>query len=191
MDNVFLGALVNNQTDFPGSPGEVNPYHSFGLLMPELDSAKLSTKGIYIFSPEHQFFNKKLVFDHIKVHGKYVRNSKFVPYPRTVIGDEKIVYNGVYINDVQAGTSYNAEAHTSEDNDGFDLQILYRSNNQVYSYDTSKSIDDPLEILYLSAAAYRQIDGKIFYNTSTDNKIMIARYNNIDAGDLFNSSGTP
>jgi hypothetical protein len=187
IDNVVIGPLINNQTDFGVG---TNPYHSFGLMMPELpEETDLSTKGIYIFSPEHQFLNKKLSFDEITVIGELVRSGKFVPTGRTGVDGD---CNGMYVNDIGAGTTFNSEYNTGEDPDGFDLQVMYRSNSFNYDFIDTVTIANPDETLYLSASGNKEIDGNIFFNASVDNKIMVGRYDGtIDPTDLFYNGSTP
>lgn len=184
VDNVILGPLVNNKT----AEFNVNAYHTFGLLMPEVTAPNLSTKGMWIFSPEHQFLHKKIIFDHIDITGTYHSLYKYMPLGNENNTNGKAC-NGLYVEDVQAGTSFNTEYHSGEDPDGFDLQVLYRANNTTYTYHNDLSVDDPDEILYLSAAGNKIFNGQIFFNASVDNKIIIARYNNLNAGSLFQTAG--
>lgn len=176
VDNVILGPLVNNKEQEDTN----DPYHAFGLLCPDLpNSAHYSDSGIYIFSPEHQFRNKTVNFDHIKINGRLTRSSKYLPIDRPDAPD------GMYINDVQAGTTYNPEVHSSGDEDGFDLQVLYRSSFFNYEYVNNITIGDPLEVFYLSAAGNKQVGSRIFFNAGVDNKIIIARYEKLNTVDLF------
>lgn len=185
VDNVILGPLTNKKT----AEFNANAYHAFGLLMPELTASQLSNKGLWIFSPEHQFLHKKIIFDHIEITGTYHSFFKYRPLADVNITKGKEC-NGLYVEDVQAGTSFNKEYNKGEDNDGFDLQVFYRANNTTYTFHNDLSVADPDEIMYLSAAGNKVVNGQIFFNAGVDNKIIIARYNDvIDAGALFQTAG--
>lgn len=175
VDNAIIGPLTN----FKGQATSGDPYHTFGLLLPNLDNpGDLSDKGVYIFSPEHQFKNKKLVFDSIHVNGYFERDSMFLP-KRT-----GTTPNGAYVNDVQAGTTFNKEYHAGGDPDGFDLQVFYRSNFMEYVYDDTITLPNPTDLFYLSASANRTKSGDIFFNAGVDNKMLIGVMD-IDPKPLF------
>jgi hypothetical protein len=71
-------------------------------------------RGVYVFNPEFQFFNKKTEYDAIEVEGVY-RNCQLtcLLYLMYLLGsacNNGVTPNsggskGVYIEDVQAGTS--------------------------------------------------------------------------------------
>lgn len=178
VDNAIIGPLINNKSQAVSS----DPYHAFGLLLPHLATpADLSTQGVYIFSPEHQFKNKKLIFDRISITGFYPIINKFLPL-RT-----GTTPNGAYVNDVQAGTTFNSEYHAGGDADGFDLQVFYRSNLMGYTFNESITFPDIEELLYLSASGNKTVDGSIYFNAAVDNKIIIALAN-VDATALFHTT---
>lgn len=177
VDNVLIGPLVT-ENNVPE-----NNYHAFGLLFPNVDATKRSVKGAYIFSPEHQFNHDPLLFDQIDVIGTYDEDYKFVP---TYRDDNK--GSGAYQQDVSPGTSYNEEYHTTEDADGFDLQVMYRSNDTEY-VQQSISLPSIKEKYNLSASGSAITDTEIFYNASTDNKIIIAAFENNLPIDTFESGG--
>lgn len=181
VDNVIIGPLMSDTTDTN------NPYNAFGLLMPDIEDNKKSPNGVYIFSPEHQFENRKLLFDSIQIHGSYTRMGKGY-IPLTIDGENG---NGVYIQDVQAGTSFNSSYNKGEDPDGFDLQVLYRSSDLIYTPVSDVTLPPKEKLFYLSAAGNMIRDEDIFFNASIDNKIMVATFDSENAIDpsIFSSGG--
>lgn len=163
VDNVILGSMGYDST---------SPYHSFGLLAPRVADAKKSTASCYIFSPEHQFRGKQLNFNSFDITGAYLVDGD--PYlPLTTSGEAG---NGLYLQDVRPGTTFNSAYHKGEDPDGFDLQVLYRSTKFIYQPVSDVTVPAPTDILYLSAAGNRSVDNKIFFNACIDNKIMVATF---------------
>lgn len=178
LDNALFGAMT-----------QFEQYKSFGLLMPKqyytvancsgvANSGKTLeyyNQGVWFFNPEFQFFQKKTEYDTIEVEGVYTETSIDLP---TISNKENSSCNvggsmGVYVNDVQAGTSYNAEVHKKKDkdDDGFDLLIGYRNTNISYTINNTITLPAKKRILYLNAASYQNFDASTYYNVSVDNKI--------------------
>lgn len=189
IDNVLLGPLMNSDITTPAPA--TNDYHSFGLICPDLDAGgKFSTKGLSIFSPEHQFYNKKINFSKIIINGIYTRSAKYLPTSGT--------YNGVNLEDVKAGTTFDARYEKGTDPDGFSLQVFYRVNDFTYSIAALPVLhtdkDEPLnpikDTYYLSATGNKSDDaGNIFFNAGVDNKIIVTTFDSdIDAEALFGTA---
>ena len=172
IDNAIMNGIPHINTK-KGPDGEViegvDIYHAFGMwnfnpmgtnLPNSNEQAWKLADWAYIYSLEHQFNSTLVSFEAIR------RNSYYSIYPK--------LYGTKYINDVYPGTSFNNEAHSGKDSDGFDLALRWRDNGCIYEYD---KIGIPIkelkadDIYYLSAGAYTQVDKQIIYNTSTDNKI--------------------
>jgi hypothetical protein len=183
IDNAILGPMT-----------EFQQYKSFGLITPKKfyntnncgttgtsgKTLTYHTKGIWFFNPEFQFFGKKADYDTIEVEGTYAETSVNMPTISNVDGSSCNNGNGssgstrgVYIEDVQAGTSYNPEVNKSKnkDDDGFDLIIGYRNTNMGYSINNTLVFPLKKNILYLNAASYKNYNNNIYYNVSVDNKI--------------------
>lgn len=188
IDNAIIGPLTVDSTDIN------NPYHTFGLLTPEVAESNVSLSGVYIFSNEHQFGHKKILFDSFDILGTYTRTSKFVPLTVDIGADGNYLGgNGVYVQDVQAGTTFNSAYLVGDDPDGFDLQVLYRSNEFEYAPISVNQINipDPDNLLYLSAAGNILKNDKIFFNACIDNKIIIAQFDTNTISGLFTVGITP
>lgn len=182
-------AIFGNMTTF-------QQYKSFGLLTPKQyytasncgrtgNSGKTLSyydKGVWFFNPEFQFFNKKQDFTSIEVEGVYAQDTVSMPTISNVEGSECNGgegttdgggSKGVYIEDVQAGTSYNPDVNKAKDkdDDGFDLIVGYR--NTSFSYEINDTLVFPTKrlVLYLNAASYQNDGEDTFYNVSVDNKI--------------------
>lgn len=177
-------------------------YKSFGLIMPKQfytanncgtignagKTLQYYENGMWVFNPEFQFFNKKIEYDQIEIEGTYTETAVNIP----VISNSDTTCNtgkskGVYINDVQAGTSYNPDVNKKKDkdDDGFDLLIGYRNTNVAYSINNITVIPDKRRIIHLTAAAYQNFEANTYYNVSVDNKIGMYL---TDEGDLIPSS---
>lgn len=177
-------------------------YISFGLIMPkqyyhvdncgtEGDSGKTvawDNKSLWFFNPEFQYLGKRAEFDTIEVEGTYSETSINMP---TVSNNGSLPCNifstkGVYINDVQAGTTYDPSINKkkNKDDDGFDLIIGYRNTNVVFTGDDNVGTLNLTKkrIIYLNAASYLNISPNTFYNVSVDNKI--GMYTSDDTLDL-------
>lgn len=187
LDNAIFGPMT-----------EFNQYRAFGLIMPKQYYAAnncgrvgntnktitYSDDGVWFFNPEFQFLNKKTEFASIEVEGKYSEDTVNMPTVSNYDGSSCNggpggAFNtsqgskGVYIEDVQAGTSYNPDLHKKKDkdDDGFDLVVGYRNTNVVYTTDNSFIFPSKKRVMYLSAASYQNFETNVFYNVSVDNKI--------------------
>lgn len=179
VDNAIIGPMTEYQN-----------YKSFGLIMPkqfyhasncgnEADAGKtldFYERGVWFFNPEFQYLQKKMEFDHFYVEGEYSTTSVNMPTISNVDGQtcNRNKSKGVYIDDVQAGTSYNPDINKSKDadDDGFDLLVGYRNSNIAYGSD-DYTFPDKDRVFYLNAASYQNDAGNTLYNTSVDNKIGI------------------
>lgn len=201
LDNAIFGPMTSFQN-----------YKSFGLIMPKQyyfvnncgrpgNSGKTVTyfdKSSWFFNPEFQYFNKKTEFDSIETEGTYTENAVNMP---TISNNANSSCNGgsgadggskgVYINDVQAGTSYNPDVNKKKDkdDDGFDLIIGYRNTNISYSINNSFVFPVKDRITYLTAAAYQNFGGDTYYNVSVDNKIGMYLFDTgIDTNVFYNTA---
>jgi len=198
LDNAIIGGMT-----------EFEQYKSFGLLMPKqyypvqdhlgntfnsTKTVQYFNKGFWFFNPEFQFFHKKIEFDRIEVEGTYTESSVQMP---TISNREGSPFNhgvskGVYIDDVQAGSSYNPDVHKKKDkdDDGFDLIIGYRNTNVAYTANTVTTLPEKERVMYLNATAYQNYLGNTYYNTSVDNKIgLFITGGDVDTN-LFYNTGT-
>lgn len=180
LDNAILGPMTQFQQY--KSFGQWTPKQFFTTnncgIAPPADSGKTLSfydKGMWFFNPEFQFFNKKTEFTTIEVEGVYSESAVTYPTISNVANQECNTEGskGVYVNDVQAGTSYNPEINKRKDrdDDGFDLLIGYK--NTDFTYLSNDVLVFPLKkrVVYLNAAAYQNIETDTFYNVSVDNKI--------------------
>lgn len=199
LDNAVFGAMT-----------EFQQYKSFGLIMPKQyyhadncgipgDSGKLIqyyNKGSWFWNPEYQFFNKKTEYSSIKVEGRYSEDIVQMP---TISNNSQFPCNyfeggntsqvntkGVYVQDVQAGTSYNPGINKKKDkdDDGFDLIIGYRNTNIIYTT-TNFVFPTKKRVLYLTAAAFQNIEADTIYNVSVDNKIGMYLTNDVFDTNIF------
>lgn len=198
LDNAIFGSMTQYQQ-----------YKSFGLINPKQyyhvdncgrpgdsgDTVNYYLDGSWFFSPEFEYLGKKLEFDTVEVEGTYTENTVNMP---TISNNATSACNGgsgadggtkgVYIDDVQAGTSYNPDINKAKDkdDDGFDLIIGYR--NTMYSYAINNTFVFPAKrrILYLDSSSYQDMSGDIFYNASTDNRIGMYLFNtSIPSGTFY------
>lgn len=190
---IYDNAIVGMMTEF-------QDYRSFGLISPTQfypvdncgrestpdQSVDYVYNAFWFYNPEFQYFNKKEDFSRFNVQGDYDTAFTYMP---TISNADGSTCNGgpgqsphqgsrgVYVEDVQAGTSYNPEVHKNKDkdDDGFDLVIGYRAvDKQFQTTNVGDDIfPDKDRILYLSAASYQNHDGLTYYNVSVDNKIGI------------------
>ena len=206
LDNAVFGAMT-----------EFQQYKSFGLIMPKNyypvnncgrtanagKNLSYFKRGTWFFNPEFQFFQKKTEYDSIEVEGHY--NESIVSMPTISdttnsscnggsgsSGNTSRGSKGVYINDVQAGTSYDPTVNKKKDkdDDGFDLVIGYRNTTLSYSINNTFVFPVKKRIMYLNAAAYQNYEANTYYNVSVDNKIgMYLTDSDIDTS-LFYNTGT-
>lgn len=204
IDNAIFGAMTSFQQ-----------YVSFGLINPkqyyhvnncgrEADSGKTVVhynKGIWFFNPEFEYFGKRTEFDSLHIEGAY--NEANVDMP-TISNTANSSCNnngathggskGVYIDDVQAGTSYDPSVNKAKnkDDDGFDLIIGYRNIDVDFDITASSigSLVPKKKIIYLNAASYQNLDGNTFYNVSVDNKIGMFLSDSTFDTNIFFDTGT-
>lgn len=196
IDNAIFGPMIENVQ-----------YKSFGLLMPKqyypvttvngncepagtVNAGKTLNyydNGTWFFNPEYQFLGKKLPFTDINIQGQFYETIVSMP-------SRKAEYNGcvnwlgVYVEDVQAGTSFNPDINKGSDGDGFDLLVGYRNtevNYQVYTY----NFPDIERDFYLNAATYQIYENDVLYNVSCDNKIGVIYFDGtIDTNIYYNTA---
>lgn len=179
VDNAILGSMT-----------QFEQYRTFGLLAPKQyyianncgktdnpnKTLQYYDKGIWFFNPEFQYLQKKPEFDSVVIEGTYTETSQNMPTISNINGStcNNGGSRGLYIQDVQAGTSYNPELNKKKDkdDDGFDLIVGYRNINVAFSLNsTGIQIPVKLRIMYLSAATYQNFQNDTYYNVSIDNKI--------------------
>jgi len=194
VDNAIFGAMT-----------EFQQYKSFGLINPKqfypvnncgsggTSSKQLQyfNKGSWFFNPEFQYLNKKNDYNDVVIEGKYSEKDTFMP---TISNTEGSPCNGsgkskgVYIDDVQAGTSYNPDVNKKKDkdDDGFDLIAGYRTLTMDY-VPTDATLPTKKRSVHLNAAAYQNFESNTYYNVSVDNKIgMHLTDTNIDTTNFYN-----
>lgn len=166
-------------------------YRAFGLLAQKQEDAKIDDKSLWFWSPEHQFLNKKLSFEHIDFQGWYEEIGKDIPTGHPMPNGKFLRLH--VVEDVYAGTSYNAEVHKKKekDDDGFSLVISYRNFRLDYKDDTPITLTKPLEHFYLDAAASRLITPVVYWNVSCDNKIGMVTFDTALDKTLFHAVGDP
>jgi hypothetical protein len=176
-----------------GPTTEYNQYKSFGLLMPKQISGKPDyyDKAAYFFNPEFQFFNKRQGFNGVEIEGLYTEDTLNYPTYRPDNGQGDPAY-GVYIDDVQAGTSYNPDINKKKDkdDDGFDLLIGHRNTNLTFALNNVLVFPVLSDALYVSPASYKVVGNDVFYNTSVDNRIGMFITSGTFDTTLFYNSGT-
>jgi len=208
-DNVIIGPMLN--TPIPDGEDVIdNEYHSFGLLSPnvstinDVDEEKynLSQRAVWVFSPEHQFLNKRVTFDSIYIRGCYIPNDRYLHAYSDLsnpcddcdgvpLQNKKHCLYGLYIDDVRPGTTFNSAYEKGEDPDGFSLQVQFRSTNFDYSNVIPEGVElpDPDHIHYISAAgSKRATNNQYLYNASGDNKIMILEYDDVEGSPVLDPS---
>lgn len=205
LDNAIFGTMT-----------QFSQYKSFGLIMPKPfytadncgrigisgKTLQYYDKGTWFWNPEFQFFNRKTEFTEIEIEGKYSEDTVTMPTISNTDGSpcnggSGIALNdsqgskGIYIEDVQAGTSYNPEVHKNKDkdDDGFDLVIGYRNTTLTYAIDAVTTFPVKKRVVYLSAAAYQNFDNNTFYNVSVDNKIGMYLTDDAFTANIFYTSG--
>lgn len=185
---IIDNAIFGPNTTFQQAGSDV--YTSFGLIMPKQyytanncgtvgNSGKTvtySNKSLWFFNPEFQYFGNKNPFDSVVIEGKYTESSIDMPTISDVDGSacNSGKSKGVYINDVQAGTTYDPSVNKkkNKDDDGFDLIIGYRNTNVDFTLDDGTTIlPAKSKDIYLNAASSYTKDSNTLYNVSVDNKI--------------------
>lgn len=180
VDNAVFGPML-----------EKDQYKAFGLLMPKQfysaprpcggsprNSGKTLNyykKGCWFFNPEYQFNNRKTGFNDVNIQGKYIETGVILPTRKEEYNGLCTDYRGVYIQDVQPGTSFNPDVNKGSDSDGFDMIIGYRNTNVNYTPYTH-TFPDTERTFYINAATYQNYSGDTLYNVSSDNKTAMLRF---------------
>lgn len=195
LDNAIFGILLENLQ-----------YKAFGHIMPkQLEPAtncgtyhdpgrtlQFYDQAAWFYNPEYQYFGKKTEFDSVEIEGTYTENK--LEYPALNNNGECNVGKslGLYISDVQAGTSYDPAVHKkkNKDDDGFDLLIGFSNINVSYAINNSFVYPVKNKIIYLNGASYQNDGANTFYNVSVDNKIGMLLLNSTINTDLFYNPAT-
>ena len=192
VDNAVFGPMIEN-----------NQYKAFGLLMPKQyytvtgcnggtknSGKELSyyKRGSWFFNPEFQFFSRKTGFNNVNVQGTMVPTAVNLPSWKDEYWDPACSdHRGVYIQDVQPGTSFNPDVNKGSDSDGFDMIIGYRNttvNYQILSY----NFPAQERTFYISASNYQPYNDDLLYNVSSDNKIgVMVTETDIDTEKFYNT----
>lgn len=178
VDNAIMGANVRE-----------DKYVAFTSWVSGKSRNSLDNKSAWFFSPEAAFNKKNVQFNGVQVQGAYEVTGYDMPHK--IINNRKEFADdpggklaGIYIEDVQSGSSYNPEVHKKreKDSDGFALHGAYVSINVEFSNVFGGYLFPKHESSFiLDAASNRIINGDVYYNVSTDNRIGMIRFeNNID-----------
>lgn len=181
IDNAILGPVGAWADTY--TFGFLNPdYKLVGPNYRDTDETRFAHNILWYLSPEEMFLKKKLNFEKADMNHKYIMHNADMPlhfrmYPH---GSSFYFYPGLWIEDVQSGTSYDPSIHKKreKDSDGFSLQAAYLGID--YSdiiLDNSQPIPPVVGTFTMDAANYTasEIPGKTFYNASLDNRIGIMR----------------
>lgn len=201
VDTAIMGPTIEN-----------NQYVSFGLINPKQygnNKLNYNNNTAWFFSPESQYYGSKAEFDFIQLEGAYSEKEVMLPttlntnkpkgtletytqaeydaLPALIKANRGAPAYGVYVNDVQAGTSYNPEVHKKKDkdDDGFDLLVGYRNIDTNYTSGSVITFPEKDRIFYLNAASYQNYSDKIYYNVSVDNKIGMIVFKTAFPANLF------
>jgi hypothetical protein len=148
-----------------------NDFISHGHLMPESDN--IVKESFALIHPEHKFLSKEYAsISEIIKEGEFIRTEK--------------KKSSRIVQDVQPGTSYDAENNKNreKDSDGFSLNVLVRNN--ILEYVTSSELlansGEIDEIFYLNTLYSKDVknlqDERVeIFNVSSDNKIGIVHFN--------------
>lgn len=144
----------------------------------------LDDNTAYVYSLEHQFFNKKFNYSKLEIQGTYnypsAANPNLALYPfatadptasPAIIRDAE----NVFVNKIQTGTKYDP---TLSPND-LNLYITYKNIFLQYNLSPiNPTYDFPGidRLLYINATANFQDNGVNYYNASCDNKIAMALF---------------
>ena len=171
-----------------------NPWPPTSGIVPKDNNINFFTGGSWFFNPEFQFLGNVNEFDKVEVEGVYSETDVQLP---TISNRNNSVWNdggnrGVYINDVQAGTTYNSSINTAKnkDDDGFDLVVGYKNTNVQFTPNSSIIFPAKDRDIYLSAANHQDYDSNTYYNTSVDNKIGMYLTKGAFDTTLFNDPAT-
>jgi hypothetical protein len=185
IDNVIVGPNVKE-----------NNYSAFTHIRPNFPTSKFDKKSVWFFSPEVNYTQNLNQFNKLKIEGKYtpsVINTPTVFSQATdkdgdSLGEDQIA--GVYIEDVQVGSSYDKAVHKKreKDTDGFSLQCGYR--NTLFSYSNNNTQLPELESNFMLAASHNKlINTNNYFNVSTDNRISMTEFKTDNDTNIF--VGTP
>ena len=123
LDTGVLFPLLNKHEKFVAS----------GMMFPRaINKTDIDDKTYSVVHPEYKFHDKQYS-DYTVIQEGYFKRTDF-----------RLTTN--LIQDVQAGTSFNAEVNTGDDNDGFDLRTLSRQNWLEYEMLTTPIITPPAHI---------------------------------------------
>lgn len=162
-------------------------YKAFTHITPAFPTSKFDNKSVWFFSPEVNFKQRLVQFNDIDVQGYY--QTSYIQRPAQLFdtGGDPII--GVYIEDVQAGTSYNPEVHKKrdKDSDGFSLQCAYKTSLFNY-YHQVLPLGKLNSAFVINAASNRLVSGNNYYNVSTDNRISMVEFSNTFDTSIFKNN---
>lgn len=181
VDNAIVGPNIKE-----------NEYRAFTQITPAFPSTKLDDKSVWFFSPEVNFNQKLLQFNNMDVQGYYETSYINTPantfYATDKDGEslDKDPIPGVYIEDVQVGTSYDKTVHKKreKDSDGFSLQCGYK-NSMFNYYHNTLPIGKVSNTFTLSAAHNKLINNTNYFNVSIDNRISMVEFSNTYSPAIF------
>lgn len=160
-------------------------YRAFTHITPAFPTSKFDSGSVWFFSPEVNFNRKLIQFNDLDPQGYYETKAVYRPSDLYFATDEngedleKDRLIGVYVEDVQVGTSYNPEVHKKreKDSDGFSLQAGYKTTYFNYVH-TVLPLERHEKSFILDATA-NSIEGTDnYYNVSVDNRIAMTRFMN-------------
>lgn len=175
VDNCIIGPNIKEQN-----------YRAFTHITPAFTPSRFDDRSVWFFSPEVNFKQKLVQFNDIDVQGYYEATSIQTPSQAFYADEDSSALNGVYIEDVQAGTSYNPEVHKKreKDSDGFSLHIGYKTTMFNYIH-TPLTLGRVSNAFVLSAATNKLVTGTNYFNVSTDNKISMATFSGAFTANIF------
>lgn len=145
----------------------------------------------WLFSPEHQFFNKKNISTQLQIEGEFKPTKIYYPYSitnapsfgsdcSTILDDLQQL--GVMLRDVQAGNKYLDDTSTIA-HVKFRLHAYWKVSDYLYDNHPTKAATSLLgenidtdRFFHINAVDYKIDDTSIFYNASSDNKIIHFKY---------------
>lgn len=181
IDNVIVGANVKQ-----------NNYRAFTSWVSGKSQTQLDDTSVWFFSPEIIFNKRNLQFSEISLQGsydvtEYYKPSIIINSLSEFTNNPTEKFAGVYIEDVQAGSSYDPSVHKKreKDSDGFSFHGAYKMTNIVFSDTVIADLSIPSEVFTLDAASNRIISGNVYYNVSTDNRISMAVFDTAFDKEIF------
>lgn len=175
VDNVIVGPTIKE-----------NEYRAFTHIMPGFPSTKFDDKSVWFFSPEVNYNQKLLQFNHIDPQAYYKTAYIHKPLNWTYATDEDgdavaggMAIPGVFVEDVQVGTSYDKSVHKKrqKDSDGFSLQVGYKNTTFNYVH-TPLTLGRVSTSFVLNGSANKLINGTNYFNVSIDNRICMTEFSN-------------